>query len=369
MKRIIGEKKLTAALLAAAVAGSMLLCACNQAEETTTETTTEATTTTSETTTEPSETTEPNGRDTTPYQELKLDGEHDHYFETKDFCYIESEKYILFLEKDLAIPGDFVTNIDAIVDEIEKQMGLPYAPANMEETEVCDMSYAYGFNPWDDWRIGSKIGIFISTEGEKNFIGCTVYNNDVTITERTLYTKAFWESINTNGDLYRDDYVHYQDITNVLAHCIADRNSTNELSGMMSKGISDLMSRTVIDALADKYPAIKEAKQKRYLYDAPIPEVITAKNAETTFVSDYYDEEQGYGDPNAQEVFGRYFCMFLKDTYGDDFYQRYNTAMNSFGDSKTPDWIIKNTFGEDAFTKFGDWCKKHKALQSTNGVW
>ena len=98
MKRIIGEKKLTTALLAAAVAGSMLLCACNQAEETTTETTEAPTTTTSETTTEPVETTKPNGRDTTPYQELKLDGEHDHYFETKDFCYIESEKYVSCLQ-------------------------------------------------------------------------------------------------------------------------------------------------------------------------------------------------------------------------------------------------------------------------------
>ena len=369
MKRIIGEKKLTTALLAAAVAGSMLLCACNQAEETTTETTEAPTTTTSETTTEPVETTKPNGRDTTPYQELKLDGEHDHYFETKDFCYIESEKYVLFLEKDLAIPGDFVTNVDAIVDEIEKQMGLPYAPAGMEENEVADMSYAYGFNPWEDWRIGSKIGIFVSTEGENNFVGNSVYNRDVSLTMRELYTRAFWETVNADNNYYKNDYIPYQEITKVLAQCIAARNSTNELPGIMAKGIADFMSRSVIDALAEKYPALKEAKQKRYLYDASIPEVITAKNAETTFVSDYYNEEQGYGDPNTQEVFGRYFCMFLKETYGDDFYQRYNTAMNSFGDSKTSDWIIKNTFGEDAFTKFGDWCKKHKALQSTQGVW
>ena len=106
-------KKATTLLLASLMAGSALLSACSNntpattpSEETTTTTTTEATTTV-ETTTETTETTIPNGRDTTPYKALVLDGDKDHHFLTTDYCFIESEKYVLFLDKDLDIPGDF----------------------------------------------------------------------------------------------------------------------------------------------------------------------------------------------------------------------------------------------------------------------
>ena len=93
MKKL-GIRKLASLLLAVSVASSLFLCACDGTGQTTE---------TSETTevTESVETTPPNGRDTTPYKLTKLDGNKDHHFLTTDYCYIESDKYVLFLEKNL----------------------------------------------------------------------------------------------------------------------------------------------------------------------------------------------------------------------------------------------------------------------------
>lgn len=61
------------------------------------------------------------GPDNTPYEKLTLDGVSDHYIVTTDYCFIESEKYVLLLDKDDKIPGDFVIVLDAIIDELESQ--------------------------------------------------------------------------------------------------------------------------------------------------------------------------------------------------------------------------------------------------------
>ena len=107
------------------------------------------------------ENTAPNGRDTTPYEQITLDGVKDHRFTATDYCYIESDKYVLFLEKDIEIPGDLVVNLDAVVDEIEDCLGISSAPEDFTYERVPDMSLYYGFNPWENWDIGTKLPIFL----------------------------------------------------------------------------------------------------------------------------------------------------------------------------------------------------------------
>lgn len=371
-------KKATTLLLASLMACSTLLCACDKntpatqpSEETTTATTTEATTTT-ETTTEPTETTIPNGRDTTPYKALVIDGDRTHHFITSDYCFIESEKYVLFLDKDLDIPGDFVTNLDAIVNEIENQLGLPFAPAGFEDHEVSDTSLYYDYNPWENWRIGNKIGIFIVVDREDSGYGNSVYNSDVVIHQYDLISKEFWDTVPSykKAPDRRPNYVCYQYFTEILARCIIQRHCKYELTGIMSNGVGQYLSRTVIDALAADHPSLSVVKKKRYLYDAAIPQVVTAKNAEKIFAGDYYDEKKGYADANAQQVYGRYFCQFLLSQYGKDIFKEYVNTFNSYGDGGNQVGIVTAASGDkEVFKKFGNWCKKHKALQKKGGVW
>ena len=70
-----------------------------------------------------------------PYEEVKLDGIEEHHFVSTDYCYLESEKYVLFIDKGIDLPGDFQANVDAIIDELEAELGLSSCP---DTYEYCD---------------------------------------------------------------------------------------------------------------------------------------------------------------------------------------------------------------------------------------
>ena len=374
---MIYTKKTTALLLTVLLAGNMLLCSCGKTNQTTqtseevTTTTTEATTTTEETMTETTETTIPNGRDTTPYKQLVLDGEASHHFITSDYCYIESDKYVLFLDKDIDLPGDFKANLDVLIDEIETEMQLPYAPAGFSQGMVSNTEIYYEGNPWENWSIGSKIGIFIVVDREDKGYGNSVYNGDCVFHLHELISKDFWNSVPSykKDPGRRRSFTPYHDIANTLAECIALRHCQYEIPGIMSKGMASHLSRTVIDALASKNSSFAAVKKKRYLYDNAIAQVVTEKNAEAVFTNDYFDKKQGYHNGMSQETYGRYFCKFLQATYGADFFKRFVEDVNKYGEGGNYAGIIKATVDDqDVFKKFGKWCKKNKALQKKNGV-
>lgn len=382
MKKSIDYKKIPSMCLATLIAGSVLLSACNAApDESTTTTTEETTTTTTIKTTELTWVTQANPKDTTTYEKIELDGNPDHYFTVYDYSYIESDKYILLLEKDVRLPGDFVITLDAIVDEIEKEMGVSANPSKYTGSAVPeDMNWHYGDkNPWEDWIIDTKIPIFVCADHTDDDIGCVGNQDYVRICLYDLMTKEALEALPRykNKITGKLGYVDYVEITEILARHIAFRNYEFFMPGIISEGIGNYMSYTVVDALAGQYANIKTANKKRYRYDAPIPEVVNAKNAEEVFTVDYtYDEYVVNGETyndyaiyHSQEVYGRYLCRFLKEEYGDDFYKRLNEGLNEYGETRQFAWIVKKTFGDDVFTKFGDWCVKNKALQRKDGFY
>ena len=148
-------KKFPVVLTAFAFAGNVFLCSCGPVKTTdpevienepviveVTETVTEPEEVVSEVeeveevVEEPEEVYVPTAKDLSPYEEIKLDGVKEHHFVSDDYCYIESEKYVLFLDKDVDLPGDFVTNVDAIVDEIERQLQVSCMPEDYEYSGV-----------------------------------------------------------------------------------------------------------------------------------------------------------------------------------------------------------------------------------------
>ncbi|MBQ2156646.1 MAG: hypothetical protein II438_09460 [Clostridiales bacterium] len=372
-------RKITSLLLAALCTGSMLLCACDKAteESETTVTTTAATTKETTETTESTAETTRNGMINTPYKKITLDGVKENHFVSTDYCYIESEKYVLLIDKDIDLPGDFAVVMDAIVDELEKQLGVSYAPVERDYPHVTDNSIYYnGFNPWKDWYVGEKIPVFIMCDRQpEGWISCATAD-DLTLVEYELFSEDVWNSIPDFRDnpWRKTDYVDYSVIAHEMTHVITGRNCN--MSKIMTEGLADYMAVSVINALADKYPSIAEVKAKKTFYDNTVPEAVNASNAEAIFVSDYKDVS--HADRGAEYTYGQYLFEYLHEQAGDDFFKKICTKLNTSAgfvyryDEYNEEQmqkiagIIKDLYGDDVFTKFGDWCVKNNHLQDTN---
>ena len=330
---------------------------------------------TEETTTE--ETTTVNGRDTTPYEQITLDGERDHHFIATDFCFIESEQCVIFMEKDIEIPGDFVINVEAIIDEIEKELGIPYDPDHYQYSDLIDMSVYFGMNPWEDWNVGRKIPIFLVVDREDVGRIPSACNEYALFCMYEMFSDDLWKSVPSyrDNDWRRMDHIDYNTIAHELTHTIQGRNC--ELTSIMTEGIAELMGMSVVDALADSYPSIALTKESFFLYDYAVPEMVNAENAERIFIEDYNQiDAAGRG---AEYVYGRYLWQFLFEKNGADAFSKYVNKViavkltYNYGNydeeimGKYAE-LLKELYGEDVFTKFGDWCVEHNALQSLEGV-
>ena len=374
------------------LAGSMVLSSCSipfSVTETSEETETEAPeisssseelwsmpyveTTAEETVEVTAENTAPNGRDTTPYEKITLDGVKDHRFTATDYCYIESDKYVLFLEKDIEIPGDLVVNLDAVVDEIEDCLGISSAPEDFTYERVPDMSLYYGFNPWENWDIGTKLPIFLIADYKpEGYISgaCAQY---VVLVDYDMFSDDLWNSVPEYRDnpWRRSGYVNYLTAAHEITHAITSRNST--MTEIITEGVAEYTSEAVIVSLAEYYPSLTEVAADRQPYEYSVPESVNADNAERIFTEDY--SQLTHAERGAQYVYGRRLCEFLCEKYGRDFYKRYCDEVKSRGldfDYGYSDESIrmqyteafKSVFGDDVFTKFGKWCVSNKVLQA-----
>ena len=365
-------KKPVSLILAFLCAGSMLLCACNKAEETTT---TESTT--AATAAELSETTPSDTKDQTSYEKITLDGVRENHYVSTDYCYIESEKYVLLIDKDIDLPGDFAVVMDAIIDELERQLGISFAPADFRYGygTVCDYSIYYdGFNPWKGWDVGSKIPIFLIADRNAEGLISGATADSAMIIDYDMFSKELWNSIPE----FRDNpwrlngYVDYSIIAHELTHTITGRHC--ELSEIMTEGIADYMKVKVIDALADKYPSIAEVKEHRGDQDYRLPEKVNSSNAEEIFAGDYHDIS--HADRGAEYTYGKYFFKYLNEQFGDDYFKNiiakikslnlsYQYGMYNENDVKAMTEALKELYGNDVFSEFGDWCVKKNYLQRT----
>lgn len=389
-------KKIPVALVSFAFAGSVFLCSCNTVktpepviteDEPVVEEVAEVVSEpevvveeVAEVVEEPEEEYVPTAKDLSPYKEITLDGVAENHFVTDDFCYIESEKYVVFLEKDVDVPGDFIVNVDAIVDELEKQLNVSATPEDYPYYDVMDQSGYYGTeNPWEGWNIGAKIPIFLITDEEDiGYISCACADYLV-IADYAMYSEDVWNSVPTyyaSDFRVRPDYVDYSVVAHEMTHTITSRY--NDMTEIMTEGIADYMARTVIDSLADDYPSIAICQKEAYLYDNPLPEKVNAGNAEAVFINDYHDID--HADRGAEYTCGRYLCQYLDETFGDDFYSKYKDQINldgidyaygNYDEEITTAYAnaLKEVFGDDVFTKFGDWCVENHALQELGGVW
>ena len=378
--------KITSLSLAVLCAGNMLLCSCDSTpvpSDTTavpTTVTSETTATTTEETTEQAWVTYANAKDSSPYKEIELDGVKENYVVTTDYCYLESEKYIVFMDKDLKIPGDFAVNLDAIIEELEKQLGLEACPESYGGGRVVNMTSYYEpdesgkkINPWEDWDIGNKIAIFLVVDREDKALLSVAEETHVVICTYSLFSDELWNSIPTykNNAWRRDKYVNYSMIAHELTHTITLRSCC--LTNILTEGIAEYMGWSVLKSLSKQYPSIGEAYKKTNFDDSPLPKVVNAKNAESIFIDDYHS--LSHKDRGAEYYYGKRLWQYIYAKNGSDCFIKYVNAINEknlrynyieYNKNFTTQYAdtLKELFGKDVFTGFGNWCVKNKYLQS-----
>lgn len=321
----------------------------------------------------------------TPYEEVVLDGVADHSYVAEDYCYLESDKYVLFLEKGIKLPGDFKTNLDAIVDEIETQLRISSSPEDPAEYQKIGTIRIYDApddngiapHPWKGWDIGTKLPIFllVDKEGEGYISGA--YTDYVSFYIWSLYSNEIWDTVPyfKERSEFRDECVDYVTLAHEITHIITLRN--NNLTDILSEGIADYTEEAVIFSLADRYPSIKTSKEDHNWDDNPVPKAVNADNAEKIFIEDYHDLSSAHR--GAEYAYGSNLFKYLHEKYGDGFYSKFNdriradkltvntseydkASVKKFAD------VIKDLYGMDVFKKFGKWCVKNHVLQNVGYI-
>lgn len=314
-----------------------------------------------------------------PYEEVKLDGIEEHHFVSTDYCYLESEKYVLFIDKGIDLPGDFQVNVDAIIDELEKELGLSSCPDTYEYCDcMIDISiYFDGDYPWHNVGVGTKIPIFIMADDKPEGWISSATSEGAVIVMYEMFSEEILNSVPYYRDnpSYINDYLDYTDIAHELTHVITERN--HRTTEIITEGIAEYMGYSVIEALADEYPSIAVAQERRNLYDYSLPEQVNAENAERIFVDDYHDLTTA--ERGAQYTYGKYLFMYLYEQYGDGTYKMLNDKLIEkgidynrieYGEEALKSFAsaIKEAFGEDVFAKFGEWCVQNDHLQNVGEI-
>lgn len=305
------------------------------------------------------------------YKELKLSGKEKDKITTTDFCYIESDKYVLLMEKDLVIPGDLKKNFDAIINSLEKYTGLSYCPDSYDYTKTIDFARSkYGFNPWEGMDYGKKIPIeLIVDRKDEGLISCAC-NQFVTLELNAMYTDELWNSVPSyrdNTSWKRYSFIDYHSVAHELTHAITERSAS--LTKIMAEGSADYYAKKVLGDLIKVKGMTKDMKRSlevSQMLKWDLPEKITAANAEKVFLRDY--SEISSADRGAEYRLGSEFCDYLAKTQGKDFMKRYMDAIKAdpqLRNESRPNegyrkeimqkhiGLFKKLFGKDVFTKFG----------------
>lgn len=304
-----------------------------------------------------------------PYPYIELDGNEEDSVITTEFCCFESDKYVLFMDKGLCIPGNMGVVLDAVIDDIEDRLNLSYKPEGFTQSPDNSLSSYFGFNPCVN-DLNGKIPIAIVVDWkEEGLIPCASSDGVVWVSYE-LYSDDCWYSIvgGTDEDWRRRFYIDYSEMVHEITHCITERHT--DMTLIMTEGIAQYLMDVVVDDLADEYPCIDMVKSQRYPYDYQLPEAVNGQNAEQIFLNDYSDIP--YVERGAEYTYGKYLYMYLHKTYGDDFmdlimdkiegkeYSYYNYSI-----STTQEYInyMKQVYSETIFEDFGNWCVKNGYLQ------
>lgn len=307
-------------------------------------------------------------KDELGYNKVQLSGIADEIYTADDFCYIESDKYFLLLEKDIAIPSNIKVVLDEIVDEIELKVGLSFVTDDFVYEEFDNCTINYGYNPWKKMNYGKKVPIFLKVDRQDEgcISGATPQYVDIYLYE--LYSDEFWNSVTSYADnpWRRENHVNYQTFAHELTHTVVWRYC--ETSRIINEGYAEFIEMTVMGRLSEKY---NDDEHFGYsTYDAEFEPDLTEENAEEYFINDFNDLDVMHR--GSEYTYGKFLAMFLDEKLEGAWMLPYFASIKADGlkGPNTEEYtremgeryctLFKNVFGEDIFKEFGEWYQINK---------
>ena len=301
------------------------------------------------------------------YNKIELSGNRDDHVITDKLCYLRSDKYVMFFEPDLDLPGDLKKNLDLVVDTIEDVVGLPFNAPNFQG--IPNTFANFESNPWEGIELNGRIYIYVLVDREDKGLISGGHAEGAEICINELFTEELWNSVPSYRDnaWRRSNFIDYYTFAHELTHVLTGRYAT--MTSIMTEGCADYVAESVMERLKDTSADFKksyEYMKENFSYQTR--EALTKDNAEDIFIDDFSDLT--HAERGSEYALGRMICKYLSESYGEAFLRDYMDAVKDLAERFDYKNMSQNQrekyakkfkylFGDDAFVNFAEWYEKN----------
>lgn len=268
-------------------------------------------------------------------KKIAFNGDANTFYQSNDYGVYESEKYILLVDKNVRLPGNYASMLNDIVDEIENVSGLSFLSDcksfknNMEPTHN-------GEYPFESLEPGNKFIIQINyEEGDNIYSGAK---------KHTGYCVLSTSGVDImNGAVVPADYLFlFYNMGEVIVYDKIE-------SARISNSIKDVLANLVIDGLEEKYPDLKRIvnDRKNMTYSMEL--------TEENVVNAWYTECDDWSNYNEKNSFLEMFEYYMFDTYGSQYLPELAKNNGESCSRKKVAMTYLESFGTDVFRNFMIW--------------
>lgn len=272
---------------------------------------------------------------------ITLSGNPKDFFCSQNYSVLESEKYILLIDKNVKLPGNYALMLDEIVDAIEAESGLSFRMKKKAFNNYMTPAFS-GDYPWKDLKSGDKFIIQLNYASEAHMGDAP---------ERSIgYITLYDRGLNAYEDEIYD--VSYSRAVFILCSALA-YSCCPEIYGYQN--FHSILADRVEDDLSTKYPRFKGIVDNGRVY-MTYTEQPTIDNVNTLWVNKckYWEQEEANSfldlfEEYMFETYGNnYIPMLINDIKVKPFYIREGLSVQ-----------YKKVFGKDVFRDYIVWLSQH----------
>ena len=275
-----------------------------------------------------------------PVQEpLKLSGNPEDEYVTTKPEYIETDKFIIFLDEDIKLYGNTPELIAYVMELTETEAGLT-------------LNNDYGY---ESWGTSGPQYYYDGTNFEGVDPKCEKFHIYVVSDEKSVPCSMPSAVVLNNIDLELAAGEGWT-LVHEYTHSLHASNGVN-LGRIMEEGFATYVCGKVTSKDAD-IPFNFDANLNYSSYDREI----TRENAEEVFKEEFEDGWENY-------LYGYRFMTFLYEEYGEEVFHNIlkdatlnpPEGVDHFENKDAIPYIKKHT-SEDVFIKYGDWLEENKEM-------
>lgn len=262
---------------------------------------------------------------------LALSGNAEDRYVTEKPEYLESEHFVMFIDKGVEIPGNMLEQMESLVSLVEEETGFLF---------INDTGYGTKWNDVRHMLWGQDVFLGVDAEYKKLHI-------------YVLPPEVWWPSSAGQFIVVGPEDIRFGEgegeaTVHELAHAAHQRNGVQ-----MNRVIDEGFAMYIEGKICEKDEVIPFDYDVKEEYKKVYAE-ITADNAEKEFVNAAMDEYD--------YLYGYWFITYLTENYGEDIFQKLLEATNAEADEYQGEMskeemvpIVKKVTSESIFEEFGAW--------------